>query len=644
MTEPPATVGRYHVGRLIAHGGMGSVYLARDPAIDRPVVIKLLKEGFDDATARDRFAREARAAGRLHHPNIVTVFDVGEHENRPFIAMEYVSGETLAQLIGRRAVGRVWEKLGILEELCAGLHYAHCAAIVHRDIKPANVMRDESGLVKILDFGIARGGGEGLTRVGDIVGTLNYMSPEQLVGKSVDHRADIYSVGALAYELITNQMAFPGTIETGVLYTILDSGPVPIASLIPGIDPDITAMVERAMAREPHARYRDLETLRQDLAVTRTRLLETASDLEEATDPNAETRLSARIGSGTQPRPSSRAGSTPHRTAKALAARPASQVIPPPRRTRLMVFLGVACAALATALAATLMLNRLSVTSPPARTDTARQQAEPPAPSTAAPPRASADQPEDLNRTQHEIEVSAARVAARQQIVVGQRQLALDTLIRGLALDDKDSELNALVDELAEAARRTATEARAAADVRGANPKSSAAFREGQAREREAGRLLRAGDRVPAVQVAWAAAALYNRAPEGTATNASRPAPSAQPTNDPVGPPSPTPGNKPVLTAPSPESLKTLPGAVAKPSPLSPPPAPKSEPPPVSRDPAPDPRAADLSEIRETLRRYTQAYQSLDGAAVGRMMPSLTAEQLRDLGRDFANYRSYTRR
>ncbi len=128
---------------------MGSVYLARDPAIDRPVVIKLLKEGFDDATARDRFAREARAAGRLHHPNIVTVFDVGEHENRPFIAMEYVSGETLAQLIGRRAIGRVWEKLGILEELCAGLHYAHCAAIVHRDIKPANVMRDESGLVKI---------------------------------------------------------------------------------------------------------------------------------------------------------------------------------------------------------------------------------------------------------------------------------------------------------------------------------------------------------------------------------------------------------------------------------------------------------------------------------------------------------------
>ena len=175
------------------------------------------------------------------------------------------------------------------------------AAIVHRDIKPANVMRDESGVVKILDFGIARGGGAAITRAGDVVGTLNYMSPEQLAGEPVDHRADIYSVGALAYELITNQMAFPGTIQTGVLFKILNSGPVPIESLVPGIDPDITAMIERAMAREPDARYQDLETLRQDLALVRTRLLETAPDLEEATDPNAETRFdSARIASGTQ--------------------------------------------------------------------------------------------------------------------------------------------------------------------------------------------------------------------------------------------------------------------------------------------------------------------------------------------------------
>ena len=122
MTEPPAIVGRYHVERLIAHGGMGSLYLARDPAIDRLVVIKLLREGFDDAAMRERFAREARAAGRLQHPNIVTVFDVGEHDARPYIAMEYIAGETLAQLIRRRAIGRHLEKLAILEDLCAALH------------------------------------------------------------------------------------------------------------------------------------------------------------------------------------------------------------------------------------------------------------------------------------------------------------------------------------------------------------------------------------------------------------------------------------------------------------------------------------------------------------------------------------------
>ena len=647
MTEPPDTVGRYHVERLIAHGGMGSVYLARDPAIDRLVVIKFLKEGFDDAAARERFAREARAAGRLHHPNIVTVFDVGEHDNRPFIAMEYVSGETLAELLRRRAVSRVWEKLGILEELCAGLHYAHCATIVHRDIKPANVMRDASGVVKILDFGIARGGGTGITRAGDVVGTLNYMSPEQLAGEQVDHRADIYSVGALAYELITNQMAFPGTIQTGVLFKILDSGPVPIESLVPGIDPDITAMIERAMAREPDARYGDLETLRQDLALVRTRLLETASDLEDATDPNAETRLdSARIASGTQLRPSSRANATARQSARAISVQPSGRVIPPPRRTRQMVALAVACAMLAVALVGSLMLNWFPLTGPPVGSDTTPPpQAQPPAPSPAASPRAGANQPEGINRTQHEKQVSAARATARQQIIAGQRQRALDTLIGGLALDEKDPELNRLVDELTGVARRTATEARAAAVVRGASPRSSAGFREGQAREREADTLLRAGDRVPGIRAAWAAAALYNKAPEerGHASAAPLPAPPARPAVDP-GAPSSKPGSQPVLTSPSPELPQTVPAPVDKPAgaPLPPLTAPKPEPPPVPRESAPDPRAADLSAIRETLRRYAQAYQSLDGAAVGRMMPSLTPEHLRDLARDFSNYRRYT--
>ncbi len=287
MPETLATVGRYHVARLIAHGGMGSLYLARDPAIDRLVAIKLLKDGFDDAV-RERFAREARATGRLRHPNIVTVFDVGEHENRPFIAMEYVPGETLAQLITRRAPVRVVEKLAILEDLCAGLHYAHAEGIVHRDIKPANVILDTSGTIKILDFGIARAGESGITNAGDFVGTLNYMSPEQISGEHVDHRTDVYAVGALAYELLSYRRAFPGTIQDGALFRILHSALASLDSVVPGIDPEITQIIERAMAKERDERYQDLAELRQDLGAVRDRLVE--FEPESDPDSDAETR------------------------------------------------------------------------------------------------------------------------------------------------------------------------------------------------------------------------------------------------------------------------------------------------------------------------------------------------------------------
>jgi serine/threonine-protein kinase len=649
MKEPPETVGRYHIEKLIAHGGMGSLYLARDPAIDRRVVIKFLKEGFDDAAARERFALEARAAGRLHHPNIVTVFDVGEHDHHPFIAMEYVSGETLAELIKRRALGRVWEKLAILEDLCAGLHYAHCGGIIHRDIKPANVMRDDFGLVKILDFGIARGGGSGITRDGDIVGTLNYMAPEQLAGDPVDRRADIYSVGAVAYELITDHMAFPGTVQTGVLFKILNAGAVPIESLAPGTDPEITAMIERAMAREPHARYQDLDAMRQDLAVVRTRLLDAASDLEETTDPNAETRLldSGRITSGKQARPSSRAGSTLHQSARTVSVPPPSgQMAAPPRRSGRLVFLGVAIAALAVALLGTLTVNWLRVDSPPAGNATrmpAQPQSEPAAPSASPPPPVSPKQPAAVDRSPHEEQLSAARETARRQIVAGDTQRALDTLVRGLALEEKDPELNGLFDELTGAARRTATESRSAAVVRGANPKSSTAFRDGQAREREANTLLRAGDRVGGIRAAWAAAALYNKAPEGRPQNASAPSSPGRPT-EPATPSPMQPGSQPVVNPPAPDSIKAVPAPLDKPAgaPLPPLTLPKPEAPPPPRAPAPDPRAADQSAIRDTLHRYAQAYQSLDGKSVGRMMPSLSPQQLRDLDRDFSNYRSYT--
>ena len=475
----------------------------------------------------------------------------------------------------------------------------------------------------------------------DESGTLNYMSPDQLVGEQVDHRTDIYSVGALAYELITNHMAYPGTTQTGVLFKILTSRPLPIASLVPGIDPDITAIIERAMAREPDARYQDLENLRQDVVVVRTRLIETASEIEEA-DQNAETQLaSRRVPSGTLPRPSSRAGSTLFQSGGAIDARTPSQVAPPPRRSKPVMLLGVACGALVIALAATVMLTRSPASRPPAQTETGAQpQSQPQAPRPPT-PRADAGLPESPDRATLEEELNAVRVGARQQIAAGQRQPALDTLVRGLALAPKDPELNALVDELTRVARRTATEARAAATLRGSSPRSAVAFRDGQAREREADRLLRADERVPAIRAFWAAASLYNKSPDVTAqTPSPAPAPPTRPSVESVAPPTAKPTSPTVLTPPSPpEAVKTVPAPVDTFTPT--PATPTPEPPAAPRDPAPDRVDADLSAIRETLRRYTQAYQSLDSQAVGKMMPSLTPDQLRSLARDFANYRSY---
>ena len=292
MASPAVIVGRYRIVTLIAHGGMGSLYLARDPAIDRTIALKLLPKGFDDESARERFAREARAAGRLRHPNIVTVFDVGEHDNQPFIAMEYVPGETLDQLIRRRTPLSIANRLLILEDVCSGLHFAHTEGIIHRDIKPANVILDIAGTIKILDFGLAHAPDSGITRAGDQLGTLNYMSPEQVLGAHLDHRSDIYAVGALAYELISYQRAFPGTVRDGTMYRILNSDPAPLAALVPDLDPEVARIVERAMRKEADQRYQSLDDMREDLATVRRRL--EASDTASAPDVDALTTVEPR--------------------------------------------------------------------------------------------------------------------------------------------------------------------------------------------------------------------------------------------------------------------------------------------------------------------------------------------------------------
>ena len=263
-------IGRFEIQRPLGGGGMGVLYLAHDPVIERLVAIKLLREGLDSADVRERFSREARSAGRLHHPNIVTIFDVGEHAGEPFIAMEYINGDTLADLIRRQAAMSLLQKLQWMEDLCAGLQYAHRAGIVHRDIKPANVMINEDGVVKLLDFGIARLGDSAMTQ--GIIGTLNYMAPEQIDGQPIDARTDIFSLGALFYELLSFQRAFPGDFSDGILARILTGKPRPIDELVSGMDLQLAAAVTRCLQKQPDDRYPNCASLAQEIATIRLRL------------------------------------------------------------------------------------------------------------------------------------------------------------------------------------------------------------------------------------------------------------------------------------------------------------------------------------------------------------------------------------
>ena len=265
MVPEPAVIGKYQVTRRLAQGGMGTLYLARDPLLDRPVAIKLIRGDFDDPALRERFAQEAQSVSRLRHPNIVTIFEYGECDGQPFLAMEYIAGETLGAIIRRRDPLPLGRKLQMLDEICAGVACAHRARVVHRDLKPDNIMVDaESGLLKIVDFGIARSLQTSVARVTQGIGTPNYMAPEQFMGDA-DHRSDIYAIGAVAYELFSYRHAFDGDSTFAVMGRIVLEKPPPLADVCPGLDPAIVAIVDRALEKDPAERYQDLDAMRADI-------------------------------------------------------------------------------------------------------------------------------------------------------------------------------------------------------------------------------------------------------------------------------------------------------------------------------------------------------------------------------------------
>ncbi len=287
MATPPAHIDKYELIRRLGHGGMGTVYLARDPDLDRLVAIKVLREPLLDGELLERFFREARAAAKLRHDNLITIYDVGQHDHQPFMAMEYVDGTTLASVIFERQPLPLVEKLSYIEQICSGLHHAHCEGIIHRDVKPANLMLDRRRVVRILDFGIARIEGSGMTQEGMMLGTLSYMAPEQMLGRAVDYRSDIYAVGAVAYELLAYQKAF--NLEADLRPRLPSDAPLPLAECCPGLNPEIEAIVMRALASRPEDRFADLDEVRAACRDVRRRI-DPELQLETMTPRSRSTR------------------------------------------------------------------------------------------------------------------------------------------------------------------------------------------------------------------------------------------------------------------------------------------------------------------------------------------------------------------
>ena len=259
-------VGKYEILSEIGRGAMGAVYKARDPLIGRLVALKTITSGVSaQASSLERFYQEARSAGALQHPNIVTIYELGHEDNTPFIAMEYIEGGSLDKLIEQRQALPLSIKLGYTVRVCDALSYAHGHNVIHRDIKPANIMVTREGVVKVVDFGIARLTDVSLTQANMMIGSRAYMSPQLYKGERADPRADIWAVGITLYELLAYRRPFGGDSEAELMFHILSDPPSPLQSLVPDCPEELAAIVARMLEKKPQDRYQSMEDVLHDL-------------------------------------------------------------------------------------------------------------------------------------------------------------------------------------------------------------------------------------------------------------------------------------------------------------------------------------------------------------------------------------------
>ena len=267
----PERIGKYEVQSVLGKGAMGVVYKATDPHIERTVAIKTVRKDLLDADLAEqfmaRFKNEARAAGRLHHPNIIAIYEYGEDESVAYIAMEYVEGMGLREYLNRSARFDLPQIGAIVSQLLQALGFAHAQGVVHRDVKPANLILTPAGIVKVADFGIARIDATTLTMTGMVMGTPTYMAPEQCRGLPSDHRADLFSTGVVLYELLTGMRPFAGSMEA-VAYKICHEHPRPASELCPfPLPPAMDALIDKALAKAPDARFGDASAFETALRV-----------------------------------------------------------------------------------------------------------------------------------------------------------------------------------------------------------------------------------------------------------------------------------------------------------------------------------------------------------------------------------------
>ncbi|HET7856389.1 MAG TPA: Stk1 family PASTA domain-containing Ser/Thr kinase [Gaiellaceae bacterium] len=259
--------GRYRVMRKLGSGGMADVYLAEDEELGRRVAIKILNDRHaNDEQFVERFRREAKNAAGLSHPNIVSIYDRGEAEGTYYIAMEFLDGRSLKELLIARGPMAIDDAVAYTRQILNALRFAHKKGVVHRDIKPHNVMADPDGRLKVTDFGIARAGASQMTEAGAIVGTAQYLSPEQARGAPVDQRSDLYAVGVVLYEMLTGEVPFTGETPVEIAMKHLSDPPRPPSTIRPDVSPDLDMIVLRALAKNPDDRFQSAEEMDAELA------------------------------------------------------------------------------------------------------------------------------------------------------------------------------------------------------------------------------------------------------------------------------------------------------------------------------------------------------------------------------------------